>query len=51
MDVNKFEKREKIYKEIVLEKFPNTKIVDTTNINLKETIELITNDENFIKDM
>ncbi len=51
MDVNKFEKREKIYKEIVLENLPNTKIVDTTNINLKETIELIINDENFIKDM
>lgn len=51
MDVDKFEKREKIYKKIVLEIFPNTKIIDTTNINQEETIELIINDINFIKDM
>lgn len=51
MDVKKFEEREKIYKKIVLETFPNTKIIDTTNISLKETIELIINDKNFIKDM
>lgn len=51
MDVDKFEKREKIYKKIVLEFFPNTKIIDTTNINQEETIELIINDKNFIKDM
>lgn len=51
MDVNKFEKREKIYKNIVLEIFPNTKIIDTTNINQEKTIELIINDKNFIKDM
>jgi thymidylate kinase len=51
MDADKFEKREKIYKKIVLEIFPNTKIVDTTNIEPKETIELIINDKDFIKDM
>lgn len=51
MDVKKFEKKEKIYKKIVLEIFPNTKIIDTTNISLKETIELIINDKNFVKDM
>lgn len=51
IDVNKFEKREKIYKNIVLEIFPNTKIIDTTNINQEKTIELIINDKNFIKDM
>lgn len=51
MDANKFEKREKIYKKIVLEIFPNTNIVDTTNIDPKETIELIINDKDFIKDM
>ena len=51
MDVKKFEEREKIYKKIVLETFPNTKIIDTTNISLKETIELIINDKNFVKDM
>ena len=51
MDVKKFEEREKIYKKIVLETFPNTKISDTTNISLKETIELIINDKNFVKDM
>ena len=42
---------EKIYKKIVLEIFPNTKIIDTTNINQEETIELIINDKNFMKDM
>ena len=51
MDVDKFEKREKIYKKIVLEIFPNTKIIDTTNINQEETIELIINDKNFMRDM
>ena len=51
MDVKKFEESEKIYKKIVLETFPNTKIIDTTNISLKETIELIINDKNFVKDM
>lgn len=51
MDVDKFEKREKIYKKIVLKFFPNTKIIDTTNINQEETIELIINDKNFIKDI
>lgn len=51
MDVNKFEKTEKIYKKIVLEFFHNTKIIDTTNISQEETIELIINDKNFIKDM
>lgn len=51
MDVDKFERREQIYKNIVLESFPNTKIIDTTNINLEETIKLIIKDKNFIKDM
>ena len=51
INVDKFEKREKIYKKIVLEIFPNTKIIDTTNINQEETIELIINDKNFMKDM
>lgn len=51
MDVDKFERQEKIYKSLVLERFPNTRIIDTTNINLEETIKLITSDENFIKDM
>ena len=51
MDVKKFEEREKNYKKIVLETFPNTKIIDTTNINQEETIELIINDKNFMKDM
>lgn len=51
MDVNIFKKREKIYKKIVLEIFPNTKIIDTSNINQEKTIELIINDKNFKKDM
>lgn len=51
MDVKKFEEREKIYKKIVLETFPNTEIIDTTNISTKETIKLIIEDKNFIKDI
>ncbi len=51
MDTDKFERREQIYKKIVLEYFPNTKIIDTTNINPEETIKLIIKDKNFIKDM
>lgn len=51
MDIDKFERREQIYKKIVLEYFPNTKIIDTTNINPEETIKLIIKDKNFIKDM
>lgn len=51
MDVDKFERREQIYKNIVLESFPNTKIIDTTNVNPEETIKLIIKDKNFIKDM
>lgn len=51
MEVNKFNRREQVYKKIILELFPNTKVIDTTDINLDETIELIINDKNFIKDM
>lgn len=51
MDMKKFKKIEQIYKQIILEFFPNTKIIDTTDISLEQTIELITNDKNFIKDL
>lgn len=50
MDINRFEKREKIYKKLVLDFFPNTKIIDTTNISQEETIKLIIKDKSFIKD-
>ena len=51
MDEDKFKRTEQIYKSIVLEYFPNTKIIDTTNISLDETIKLVIEDKNFIKDM
>ena len=51
MDIDKFERREQIYKKIVLEYFPNTKTIDTTDIDLEQTINVIINDNNFLKDM
>lgn len=51
MDTDKFERREQIYKKIVLEYFPNTKTIDTTDIDLEQTINVIINDNNFLKDM
>ena len=41
MDTDKFERREQIYKKIVLEYFPNTKTIDTTDIDLEQTINVI----------
>ena len=51
MDEDKFKRTEQIYKNLVLEYFPNTKIVDTTEISIEETINLIIEDENFIQEM
>lgn len=51
MDEDKFKRTEQIYKNLVLEYFPNTKIVDTTEISIEETINLIIKDENFRQDM
>lgn len=51
MDEDKFKRTEQIYKNLVLEYFPNTKIVDTTEISIEETINLIIEDENFTQDM
>lgn len=51
MNKDKFERTEQIYRNLVLEIFPNTKIVDTTEISVEETIELIIKDKNFIKDL
>lgn len=51
MNIDKFERKEQIYKKIVLEYFPNTKIINTTDINPEQTIEAIINDKNFIKDI
>lgn len=51
MNEDKFKRTEQIYKNLVLEYFPNTKIVDTTEISIEETINLIIEDENFIQDM
>lgn len=51
MDKNKFEKVEQIYKNIIMQYFPDTRIIDTTDINPEQTIELIIKDKNFIKDL
>lgn len=51
MDEDRFKRTEQIYKNLVLEYFPNTKIVDTTEISIEETINLIIEDENFTQDM
>lgn len=51
MDKAKFEKVEQIYKNIIMQYFPDTRIIDTTDINLEQTVELIIKDKNFIKDL
>lgn len=51
MDKNKFEKVEQIYKNIIMQYFPDTRIIDTTDINPEQTVELIIKDKNFIKDL
>ena len=50
-DKVKFEKVEQIYKNIIMQYFPNTRIIDTTDINPEQTVELIIKDKNFIKDI
>ena len=47
----KFERIEEYYRETVLKHFPNTKIIDTTNCSIEETVEKIINDSNFIRDL
>ena len=51
MDKAKFEKVEQIYKNIIIQYFPNTRVINTTNINPEQTVELIIKDKNFIKDL
>ena len=51
MDKAKFERVEQIYKNIIMQYFPNTRIIDTTDINPEQTVELIIKDKNFIKDL
>lgn len=50
-DKDKFEKVEQIYKNIIMQYFPNTRIIDTTDIDPEQTVELIIKDKNFIKDI
>lgn len=47
----KFEKVEKHYKNIVIKRFPNTKIIDTTNNSPEETVQEILQDNNFRRDL
>lgn len=51
MDKDKFEKVEQIYKQITMQYFPNTRIIDTTDVNPEQTVELIIKDKNFLKDL
>ena len=50
-DSGKFEKVEKHYKNIVIKRFPNTKIIDTTNNSPEETVQEILQDNNFKRDL
>ena len=47
----KFEKVEKHYKNIVLKRFPNTKIIDTTNNTPEEIVQEILKDSIFLRDL
>ena len=47
----KFEKVEKHYKNIVLKRFPNTKIIDTTNNTREEIVQEILEDSIFLRDL
>lgn len=47
----KFEKVEKHYKNIVLKRFPNTKIIDTTNNTPEEVVQEILKDSIFLRDL
>lgn len=47
----KFERVEEHYKNIVLNRFPNTKIIDTTYNTPEETAQRIMKDSNFLKDL
>ena len=50
-DSEKFEEVERNYKNIVLKRFPNTKIIDTTNSSPDETLQEILQDSNFKRDL
>lgn len=47
----KFEKVENAYRELVLNRFPNTRIIDTTNKTPEEVAREIINDKNFLKNL
>lgn len=47
----KFEKVENAYRELVLNRFPNTKIIETTNKTPEEVAQEIMNDKNFLKNL
>ena len=48
---DKFERIEKNYEKIILNRFPNTKIIDTTGYTPEEIVSLIMEDNNFLKDI
>ena len=47
----KFEKIEKNYRSIILKRFPDTKIIDTTYSTPEESVKDIIEDEIFLKDI
>ena len=47
----KFENTEKHYKDIILSRFPNTRIIDTTGYTSEEIVNIIMKDKNFLKDL
>lgn len=48
---DKFERIEKNYEKVILNRFPNTKIIDTTGYTPEEIVSLIMEDNNFLKDI
>ncbi len=51
LSTEKFQRIEKYYKNIVLERFPNSKIIDTTNNTPEETVQEILNYKCFLNDL
>ncbi len=51
LSTDKFEKVEEFYKNIVLKRFPNTKIIDTTYITPEKIVQNIMQDNNFLSDL
>lgn len=51
LSTEKFERVEQYYKNIVIQRFPNTKIIETTYDTPDETVQNILQDKSFLKDL